>query len=749
MYYVDVILPLPLRTLFTYGVPDNIGRKLTVGCRVHVPFGKKDKGYTAIVVSVHNNRPESYQVKNILDCPDEMPLFTPIQMEFMNWVSDYYMAAPGDVVKSMLPSLLRGGDDSKAQYKPKYVQYLRLSLNAFNEAALSELTVRQSALLECYKELSGYNANGVELVQISKKTLLENGSCSDVPLNALLEKQILEYYKVQVGRIPEYNGELMAPKELSAAQQKARTCIENAFKARKVCLLHGETASGKTEIYIHLIKKVIQSGGQALFLLPEIALTIQIMKRLQVVFGDDMIVYHSAMSQNERVEVWKKQLSSKPYKLVVGPRSALMLPYAALKLIVVDEEHDSSYKQSDSSPRYNGRDCAVWLAKKCGADILLGSATPCIESYYNALSGKYSLVELKGKYCNVEPPQVEIADMYQLHRKKIIKGYFAPVLLSEIQNALNAGRQAIIFQNRRGYTPVLMCKECGWTAECDNCNTTLTYHKAESKLSCHYCSGSYSIPDSCPKCGSNSFVVKGLGTERIQEQLQYLFPNAAVARLDLDSANTIAQYNAVLHSFHERESQILVGTQMVTKGLDFDCVSVVGIIEGQNLSAKADFRASERAFQLMVQVAGRAGRKERRGTVVLQTTQPDDPIVKYVADNDYKGFYEQIINERKDLSYPPFCRLIEILVKHKNAGVATFGAGTLARELKSVIGNSVLGPELPAIDRIGTLNIRRILIKIDSSLSVSAIKEFICKTADRLQKQSCYAALQINFNVDP
>lgn len=749
MYYVDVILPLPLRTLFTYGVPDNIGRKLTVGCRVHVPFGKKDKGYTAIVVSVHNNRPESYQVKNILDCPDEMPLFTPIQMEFMNWVSDYYMAAPGDVVKSMLPSLLRGGDDSKAQYKPKYVQYLRLSLNAFNEAALSELTVRQSALLECYKELSGYNANGVELVQISKKTLLENGSCSDVPLNALLEKQILEYYKVQVGRIPEYNGELMAPKELSAAQQKARTCIENAFKAGKVCLLHGETASGKTEIYIHLIKKVIQSGGQALFLLPEIALTIQIMKRLQVVFGDDMIVYHSAMSQNERVEVWKKQLSSKPYKLVVGPRSALMLPYAALKLIVVDEEHDSSYKQSDSSPRYNGRDCAVWLAKKCGADILLGSATPCIESYYNALSGKYSLVELKGKYCNVEPPQVEIADMYQLHRKKIIKGYFAPVLLSEIQNALNAGRQAIIFQNRRGYTPVLMCKECGWTAECDNCNTTLTYHKAESKLSCHYCSGSYSIPDSCPKCGSNSFVVKGLGTERIQEQLQYLFPNAAVARLDLDSANTIAQYNAVLHSFHERESQILVGTQMVTKGLDFDCVSVVGIIEGQNLSAKADFRASERAFQLMVQVAGRAGRKECRGTVVLQTTQPDDPIVKYVADNDYKGFYEQIINERKDLSYPPFCRLIEILVKHKNAGVATSGAGTLARELKSVIGNSVLGPELPAIDRIGTLNIRRILIKIDSSLSVSAIKEFICKTADRLQKQSCYAALQINFNVDP
>lgn len=749
MYYVDVILPLPLRTLFTYGVPDNIGRKLTVGCRVHVPFGKKDKGYTAIVVSVHNNRPESYQVKNILDCPDEMPLFTPIQMEFMNWVSDYYMAAPGDVVKSMLPSLLRGGDDSKAQYKPKYVQYLRLSLNAFNEAALSELTVRQFALLECYKELSGYNANGVELVQISKKTLLENGSCSDVPLNALLEKQILEYYKVQVGRIPEYNGELMAPKELSAAQQKARTCIENAFKAGKVCLLHGETASGKTEIYIHLIKKVIQSRGQALFLLPEIALTIQIMKRLQVVFGDDMIVYHSAMSQNERVEVWKKQLSSKPYKLVVGPRSALMLPYAALKLIVVDEEHDSSYKQSDSSPRYNGRDCAVWLAKKCGADILLGSATPCIESYYNALSGKYSLVELKGKYCNVEPPQVEIADMYQLHRKKIIKGYFAPVLLSEIQNALNAGRQAIIFQNRRGYTPVLMCKECGWTAECDNCNTTLTYHKAESKLSCHYCSGSYSIPDSCPKCGSNSFVVKGLGTERIQEQLQYLFPNAAVARLDLDSANTIAQYNAVLHSFHERESQILVGTQMVTKGLDFDCVSVVGIIEGQNLSAKADFRASERAFQLMVQVAGRAGRKERRGTVVLQTTQPDDPIVKYVADNDYKGFYEQIINERKDLSYPPFCRLIEILVKHKNAGVATSGAGTLARELKSVIGNSVLGPELPAIDRIGTLNIRRILIKIDSSLSVSAIKEFICKTADRLQKQSCYAALQINFNVDP
>lgn len=749
MYYVDVILPLPLRTLFTYGVADNIGRKITVGCRVHVPLGKKDKGYTAIVVSVHQNKPESYQVKNILDCPDQTPLFTPLQMEFMNWISAYYMAAPGDVVKSMLPSLLRGGDDSKAQYKPKYVQYLKLSVNALNAESLSELTVRQSALLECYKELSGYSANGVELVQISRKTLLENAQCSDVPLNALLERQILEYYKVQVGRIPEYDGVLIAPKELSKAQHAAMTGIETAFKDGKVCLLHGATASGKTEIYIHLIKKAIQSGGQALFMLPEIALTIQIMKRLQVVFGDDMIVYHSAMSQNERVEVWKKQLSSNPYKVVVGPRSALMLPYADLKLIVVDEEHDSSYKQSDSSPRYNGRDCAVWLAKKCGADILLGSATPCIESYYNALSGKYALVELKERYCNIEPPRVEVADMYQLHRKKIIKGYFAPILLSNIQNALDAGRQAIIFQNRRGYTPVLMCKECGWTAECDNCNTTLTFHKAESKLSCHYCSSSYSIPDSCPKCGSKSFTVKGLGTERIQEQLQYLFPKASVARLDLDSASTVAQYNAVLHSFHEHESQILVGTQMVTKGLDFGGVSVVGIIEGQNLSTKADFRASERAFQLMVQVAGRAGRKDRPGTVVLQTTQPDEPIVRYVVDNDYKGFYGQVIQERKDLLYPPFCRLIEILVKHKNAGTVTSGAGMLARELKSRLGNNVLGPESPAIDRIGTLNIRRILVKADSRLSVSSIKEFICNAADRLQEQSHYAALQISFNVDP
>lgn len=749
MYYVDVILPLPLRTLFTYGVADNIGRKLTAGCRALVPFGKKDKGYTAIVVSVHNRKPAGYQVKNILDCPDEKPVFTPLQMEFLSWISSYYMAPLGDVVKCMLPSLLRGGDDNPAQYKPKYVQFLRLAGNAFSQTSLSGLTAKQLALLDCYKELSGYNANGVEMAQISKKALLERALCGDVPLNALLERQILEYYRVQVGRIPEYNGELMSPKELSVAQNRAKESIEEAFRARKVCLLHGATASGKTEIYIHLIKNVIQSGGQALFMLPEIALTIQIMKRLQVVFGDDMIVYHSAMSQNERVEVWNRQLGNNPYKVVVGPRSALMLPYSNLKLVVVDEEHDSSYKQSDSSPRYNGRDCAVWLAKKCGADVLLGSATPCIESYYNALSGKYSLVELEGRYSNIEPPRVEVADMYQLHRKKIIKGYFAPVLLLEIQKALESGRQAIIFQNRRGYTPVLMCKDCGWTAECDNCSTTLTYHKSESKLSCHYCSGSYPIPQCCPKCGSGSFTVKGLGTERIQEQLEQLFPNAGVARLDLDSANTVAQYNAVLHSFHEREFQILVGTQMVTKGLDFDGVSVVGIMQGQNLGAKVDFRASERAYQLMVQVAGRAGRKDRRGTVVLQTTQPDDPIVQHVVNNDYKGFYRQIIQERKDLSYPPFCRLVEILVKHRNAGTATSGANRLAHKLRTGLGCNVLGPELPAIDRIGMLNIRRILVKIEGTLSVSGVKEFVCNSADSLQEQPYYAGLQIVFNVDP
>ncbi len=746
MYYVDVILPLPLRTLFTYGVDDSIGKTITTGCRVHVPFGKKDKGYTAIVVSVHNNKPREYDVKNIIDCPDPEPVFTPLQMALLSWMSSYYMAPQGDVVKCMLPSLLRDGDGATAKYKPKTVQYLRLGSMAFDTGI--NLTEKQSGLFDCYKELSGYNENGVEIVPVSKKTLIEKSGTSDVPFKTLIDKHILEYYSVQIGRLPEYNGVLVSPKQLSAAQNSAKIQIENSFAQGKTCLLHGVTASGKTEIYINLIRKTIDSGKQALFLLPEIALTVQIMKRLQVVFGQDMIVYHSGVSAAERVEIWKKQLGNNPYKVVVGPRSALMLPYASLGLIIVDEEHDSSYKQADSSPRYNGRDCAIWLAKKCGANVLLGSATPSVESYYNALCGKYSLVELTTRYNNIALPQIIVADMHELYHKKIIRGYFSPQLTSEIKNAVDNGSQAIIFQNRRGYTPVLMCKECGWIAECDNCNTTLTYHKKENKLSCHYCSGNYQIPKSCPKCASKTFTVKGLGTERIQEQLEQIFPSVAVERLDLDSANTVSEYENILHSFQEGEFQILVGTQMVTKGLDFDRVGVVGIMEGQNLSARADFRSSERAFQLIAQVAGRAGRKDKRGTVILQTTQPQDIVVKYVTRNDYKGFFNEILEERRALLYPPFCRLVEITVKHKNPSTATAGANALARELHALWGDCVLGPQSPAIDKIGTLYIRRIVIKI-AGASLEDIKEHICRLAEKLPLNRHFAGLQVLFNVDP
>ena len=521
------------------------------------------------------------------------------------------------------------------------------------------------------------------------------------------------------------------------------------FEQKNVVLLHGVTSSGKTEIYIHLIQKTISEGKQVLYLLPEIALTVQMMMRLKRVFGNRLGIYHSKYSDAERVEIWRKQLSAEPYDVILGARSAVFLPFQRLGLVVIDEEHESSYKQQDPAPRYHARSVAIVMAQMLGAKTLLGTATPCIETYHNALLGKYGLVTLSQRYKGVQLPQIELVDIKDLRHRKMMRGPLSPQLLSAMREALTAGEQVILFQNRRGFAQMLECPTCGWTPRCENCDVTLTYHKTTGQLVCHYCGYTCPVPSVCPACGERHLFSRGFGTEKIEDIVREEFPEARVARMDLDSTRSKNAYDRIINDFSSGRTNVLIGTQMVTKGLDFGRVTVVGILDADTMLNFPDFRAYEQAFMMMAQVSGRAGRRGKQGRVFLQTRSPELPVIHQVIAHDYKGFYHDVIQERTDFHYPPFYHLVFVYLKHRNSDVVELAAQELGNRLRQGFGARVLGPDKPSVARVKNMAIRKIIVKLENGANLPRCKQYMLEVYRLLMQDKRYASLQVYYDVDP
>lgn len=752
--FADIILPVPLNGLFTYRVPDTLEHIAVSGARVYVPFGK-NRRVTGIIVRTHNVKPSAHTVKDILSVLDDShPSVLPHQLRLMQWMWEYYICSPGDVMKAALPAGLRPDSSTNEKpFKPRTTLYVRLGANAQGRDvteisdSFGKTAVRQKELFERFLQLSGIKEEGVHSKTVTKRVLVEECK-SPSAFKTLEDNGLIEVYEVETGRLPEFKGTVCNPSPLSPAQQKALDGIHESFRTKNVCLLHGVTSCGKTEIYIHLIKEQIKKGRQVLYLLPEIALTTQIEHRLQRVFGDDMTVYHSRCKDNLRVEVWNRLTGDNPYKLVLGARSAVMLPFRNLGLVIVDEEHEPSFKQEDPSPRYQGRNTAIMLASIFGAKTVLGSATPALESYANAMAGKYGLVTVTERYRGIRMPQISIIDTADLRRRKYMQGLFSPQLIESIGNALENRRQVILFHNRRGYAGTVECPDCGWVQKCNCCDVSLTFHKSLNSATCHYCGRSYQVPAVCPQCGGRNLRNRGFGTEKIEEEVAALFPDARVARLDLDSAKS--GYETILEDFQEGRTDILIGTQMVSKGLDFDRVSVVGVLQADSMMSYPDFRSTERGFQLMAQVAGRAGRKDIPGTVLIQTRQPDAPVMDLVRRNDYESFYQNQMEERRDFFYPPYSRIITTVIKGQNQNAVERTALSLRTEIAALIGqDKVLGPDAPPVSKIQYRHIRRIIIKIPLELTVERSRSLFSQAVSRSLASESAAGVIVSFDVDP
>ena len=712
--FADVILPLPLPGTFTYSIPAEMERTILPGCRVTVPLGNK-KSYTALVVTLHDKKPEEYEVKEIKELLDETPIVTSIQTRLWEWISRYYLCSLGDIYKAAIPQGLKG------EFRPRTEQRVRITARCNDKKAIGLLlqslsrAPRQRRLLDIYIQIAEPFSG--EPKEISRHKLIETAQVSPVIYNQLREKGILETYEVEIGRLNKELHPVVPQNSLNKAQQKAFEEIKEGFARKNVTLLHGVTSAGKTEIYIHLITEALERGEQVLYMLPEIALTKQIIERLQRVFGNRIGLYHSKFSDAERVEIWKKQLSDTPYDVILGVRSSVFLPFRNLGLVIVDEEHENSYKQQEPAPRYNARNAAMVLASFFGAKTLLGTATPSIESYYNATTGKYALVSLTTRHREVKMPEIEVIDMIEYSRKKLTTGPFSDPLTEAMRKALQERQQIILFQNRRGYSPLLECRTCGWVPKCKHSDVSLTLHKSAGKLTCHYCGYTIPAPVHCPNCESRSFMNLGYGTEKIEDDLQNMFPEARIVRMDLDTTRTRTAYERIISDFQNGKTDILIGTQMVSKGLDFDNVAVVGIINADTLLNYPDFRAMERAFQLMSQVAGRAGRRNGQGKVFLQTRMSDAPVIPQIVRNDYMQFYDQQLSERMLFHYPPFYRLVYIYIKHRDVRVLEEFSEIFGKQMREIFDYRVLGPDLPPIARIKQLYIRKIVLKVENSLS--------------------------------
>ena len=816
--YVDVIVPLPIASQYTYSVPTEMEECVQEGCRVVVSFGQK-KFYTAIVTKVHYSAPENYETKEVEEVLDSSPVILPAQFRFWEWLSTYYLCTLGDVykaampsgmklesetlvvyneefeaveplskneqrildllsddkeqrvtqlqkasgIKSILPIIKRLLDkqavfvkeDLKRNYKPRTEARVRLTEAYSTEQALRELfdnlgrAKKQLALLMKYIELSGWMGTASALKEVSKKELMDKAGASVSILNGLMEKGVLETYYFEIGRLDKSIKGTMGLNPLNEAQEKAFTAIKKSFLQKSVCLLHGVTSSGKTEIYIHLIEEALKKGQQVLYLLPEIALTTQITERLKRVFGNRLGVYHSKFPDAERVEIWKKQLTDESYDIILGVRSSIFLPFNRLGLIIVDEEHENTYKQQEPAPRYHARSAAIMLASMYGANVLLGTATPSVESYFNARSGKYGLVQLKERYKEIRLPHIELVDIKELTHQKRMKGPFSPVLVKEIRSALDRKEQVILFQNRRGFSQMVECRTCGWIPKCKNCDVSLTYHKRLNQLTCHYCGYTQPVATSCPACGGVELLNRGIGTERIEEDIQLTFPDVKVARMDLDTTRTRTAYEKIIADFEQGKTDILIGTQMISKGLDFEHVNVVGILNADTMLNYPDFRSYERAFQLMAQVAGRAGRKDKQGLVILQTKSPELPVISQVLNNDYEQLYEDQLAERQVFRYPPFYRLIYVYLKHRKEDVLDQAAEMASALLRTGLGNRVLGPDKPPVARIQTLFIKKIMIKVELSVSMAKVRDYLKGVQRTLLEDARFRSLIVYYDVDP
>ena len=652
--------------------------------------------------------------------------------------------------------LVRSSQQVENPYKPRTEKFVRLNPGIKSQSQLDDIiksmgrAKKQLELLLAYISLARFNFAS-PAKEVKYKDLLHRVN-SPSAFKALLDKGIFQIYEKPVLRLG--GGQVSQQiNPLTPAQRRAHDEITKLFEEKNVVLLHGVTSSGKTEIYIHLIKEQLAKGKQVLYLLPEIAITSQIVARLQAVFGDQVGFYHSRLNDNERAEVWQRLnnwlAGKEPYKIIIGVRSAIFLPFHNLGLVIVDEEHENTYKQFDPAPRYNARDAAIMLSSLLGVKVLLGTATPSLESYQNALNGKYGLVELIERYAGIELPQIILADTRQAQKKKQMRGIFHPLLLDKIDQSLKGKKQVILFRNRRGFAPYLECQDCGWIPKCKHCDVSLTYHKDTNKLVCHYCGYTIEAPRRCQKCGSFRLQLRSFGTERVEDDLKILFPGARIQRLDLDTTRGKYAHSHIIEQFQNHEIDILVGTQMVTKGLDFENVSLVGILNADSLINYPDFRSIERAFHLMVQVSGRAGRKGAQGMVIIQTSHPDHPVFHYVVENDYQGMFRWLSAERKAFFYPPYSRLIKIIIRHKDEALVDNFATMLAADLRKFLAHRVLGPQYPPVKKVQNWYRKEILIKLEPRSKLGRIKQKILERTNNLRQLEDFYKLHVIFDVDP
>lgn len=812
LYFIEVVLPLSLSKTFTYQVSETEYNFIQIGMRVAVPFGKS-KIYTALVLELHDRKPELYDAKEIHEILDSFPIVTHTQIKHWNWIAEYYMCAIGDVYRSALPTVfllenetmfslnqdfsgdekdlsddeylvwqalqqqssLKVGDvmailnkktifpviqkminreililqdEVKEIYKPKLVRYIKLAAEYCEYDGLQKLMEELKSATKQKLVILAYFKLVTEKKPITVKQVVDASETNATIVKALITKNIFDEYYLQHDRVS-FEEEFKKSPTLSSQQLSAVTQIEEGFKTLPTTLLHGVTSSGKTEVYIKLIETYLRQEKQVLYLLPEIALTTQLVGRLVAYFGNQVAVFHSKYNNNERAEVWKSVLeNSEKARVIIGARSALFLPFSNLGFIIVDEEHEQNFKQTDPAPRYHARDAAIVLAKYSNANVLLGSATPSLESYYNAESGKYNLVELKERFGNVNLPTIEIVDLKDKYFRKKMSGHSSDVLIENITQALALGEQVILFQNRRGYSPVVECVTCGHVPNCQQCDVSLTFHKHKNQLRCHYCGYSMANPTHCHQCSSVDLMTKGFGTEQIQQELVQLFPEARIGRMDQDTTRGKFGFEKIIDSFKNREIDILVGTQMVAKGLDFDNVTLVGVMNADNMLYHPDFRALERAFQMMTQVAGRAGRAEKPGKVLIQTYNPAHNTIQQVLNNDYDGMYSEQLHERRIYKYPPYFKLIKFTLKHRDFDKLNQGAKWLYDVMSHNLDMPVLGPEEPGISRIRNEYIKNILVKIPHDRPILGTKKTIRKILDSFETVAQFKSIKTIVNVD-
>jgi primosomal protein N' (replication factor Y) len=811
--FVNVVLPLAISKAYTYRVPQNLVNNIAIGKRVVVQFGR-NRVYTAIIFSILDKAPSGYEAKYILDVLDEFPIVTNQQLALWEWMSAYYLCTLGEVMQAALPSALKLASETKVtlnaeaecdksaltdkefllldaleiqpvlaiseiakildqktvfpilralfdkglitiseelteKYRVKTKTYVQLNsfyADAANIKALFDLLERapkQVDVLQAYLQLSKTQS------KIAKSDLLEASDSSATTLQALVVKEIFTLVEEEVSRLSGVEADLEADFTLSIPQQEALNQLKASLQEKEVCLVHGVTASGKTEMYIRLIEEYLAKGKQVLYLLPEIGLTTQVIQRLQKIFGTKIGVYHSKFNDNERAEIWQKVLNG-DYQVVLGARSAVFLPFANLGLVVVDEEHENSFKQFDPAPRYHARDSAIFLASLFKAKVVLGSATPSFESYYNAKIGKYGLITLFERYGGVQLPDIQVVSIPDETKRKTMQSHFTSALLAEIKGALARKEQIILFQNRRGYAPVLLCATCGYTPKCINCEVSLTYHKSSGKLHCHYCGYRQETVPVCPACGSTKIEHKGFGTEKVEDELSLIFPEARIARLDVDATRTKYGFQQLISDFEDKKIDILVGTQMVAKGLDFANVSTIGILNADSMLNFPDFRAFERSFQLLAQVSGRAGRRDIRGKVLVQAHDIHHRVLQQVIENDYEGLFQTELIERRNYKYPPLFRLIGLCIKHKDPVKLNQIAEYLAALLRQQFGDRVLGPEAPFVNRIRNYYLQDILLKVEKEgLSAQKVKTALQQILQSFEQEVLSKGCIIQVDVDP